>query len=119
PTIIEAMDTPALKRFIEEEKLHGSENINTYLIEKYRRVSAPVAIFILTLIGVALSSRKVRGGIGMHLGIGITISFSYILFMQISTTFAASGAVAPLLAVWIPNLIFTGIGLWLLRIAPK
>ena len=117
--IIEAMDTPALSRFIEEEKLHGSENISMYLIEKYRRIAIPVATFILTLIGVSLSSRKVRGGIGVQLGIGITLSFAYILFMQISTTFATSGSVAPLIAVWIPNLIFTAIGLFLLRIAPK
>lgn len=117
--IIEAMDTPALSRFIEEEKLHGSENTSMYLIEKYRRIAIPVATFILTLIGVSLSSRKVRGGIGVQLGIGITLSFTYILFLQISTTFATNGSVAPLIAVWIPNLIFATIGLFLLRIAPK
>jgi len=119
PNIVEAMDTPALNRFIEEEKMMGSGNINTFLLEKYRRVAVPVATFILTLIGVSLSSRKIRGGIGMQLGIGITLSFAYILFMQISTTFATSGSVAPLIAIWIPNFIFAIISLFLLRIAPK
>jgi lipopolysaccharide export system permease protein len=117
--IIEAMATPALNRFIEEEKLHGSGNISTYLIEKYRRIAVPITTFILTLMGVSLSSRKVRGGIGVQLGIGITLSFTYILFMQVSTTFATSGSMPPLLAVWIPNLIFAIVGLLLLRIAPK
>jgi len=117
--IVEAMDTPALNKFIEEEKLEGSENISAYLIEKYRRISVPVATFILTLMGVSLSSRKIRGGIGMQLGVGITLSFAYILFMQISNTFATSGSVSPLIAVWIPNVIFTIIALFLVRIAPK
>ncbi len=118
-TIVEAMDTPALNRFIEDEKLQGSASIPIYLIEKYRRGAVPVAIFILTLMGVSLSSRKTRGGIGVQLGIGITLSFTYILFMQISNTFATSGSVPPLLAVWIPNIIFSVIALFLLKIAPK
>lgn len=118
-TIVEAMDTPALNRFIEDEKLQGSVNIPIYLIEKYRRVAVPVATFILTLMGVSLSSRKTRGGIGVQLGIGITLSFAYILFMQISNTFATNGSVAPVIAVWIPNLIFALIALFLLKIAPK
>src|SRR6185503_12047447 len=78
--IIEAMDTPTLSRFIEEEKLHGSGNENTYMIERYRRIAVPITTFILTLMGVSLSSRKVRGGIGVQLGIGIALSFTYILF---------------------------------------
>lgn len=118
-TVIEAMDTPALNRYIEEEKLQGSGNVTLYMLEKYRRVTVPVAIFILTLMGVSLSSRKIRGGIGMQLGIGIGLCFSYILFMQISTTFATSGAVPSLVAIWIPNIIFTVIALFLVKIAPK
>ena len=77
------------------------------------------ATFILTLIGVSIASRKVRGGIGMHIGIGILISFTFILFMQVSTSFAASGLVSPLLAVWIPNFLFSLLALYLLRIAQK
>lgn len=117
--IIEAMDTPALSKFIEEEKLQGSRNINAYLVEKFRRTAIPFSTFILMLIGVALSSRKVRGGIGAQLGLGISISFAYILFMQVSNTFAISGSIPPLVAVWIPNISFSFIALYLLRQAPK
>jgi lipopolysaccharide export system permease protein len=117
--IVDAMDTPALERFIEEEKMEGSANVNTYLVEKYRRISIPVATFILTLIGVSLSSKKVRGGIGVQLGFGIGLSFTYILFMQVSNTFAINGIMPPFIAVWLPNIIFSLIALWLLRNAPK
>jgi len=117
--IIEAMDTPALNEFIKEEKLSGSGNVNAYLVAKYRRSAIPFSTFILMLIGVSLSSRKVRGGIGAQLGLGVTISFAYILFMQISDTFAINGSIPPLLAVWTPNLVFSGIAAALLRYAPK
>ena len=117
--IVDAMDTPALNKFIEEEKMEGSANVNTYLVEKYRRISIPIATFILTLIGVSLSSKKVRGGIGLQLAFGIGLSFIYILFMQVSNTFAINGVMPPLIAVWLPNLIFTIIGVALLRNAPK
>ena len=70
-------------------------------------------------IGAALSSRKTRGGIGMHLGIGITIAFAYILFMQISKSYAISGSLSPFMAVWIPNFIFAALGVYLLKMAPK
>ena len=113
------MDTPALNEFIKEERLSGSGNVNAYLVAKFRRISVPFSTFILMLIGVSLSSRKVRGGIGAQLGIGITISFAYILFMQIADTFAISGSIPPLLAVWTPNLVFAGIAFALLRNAPK
>ncbi|MCC7232110.1 MAG: LptF/LptG family permease [Bacteroidia bacterium] len=117
--IIDAMDNPALTSFIREEKQQGSRNVNTYLVEKYRRYAVPFSTFILTLIGVSLSSRKVRGGIGAQLGVGITISFAYILFMQISNTFAINGSIPPILAVWTPNIVFAGISVFLLRMAPK
>jgi lipopolysaccharide export system permease protein len=117
--IVDAMDTPALNQFIEDEKMEGSANVNTYLVEKYRRISIPIATFILTLIGVSLSSKKVRGGIGVQLGFGIGLSFTYILFMQISNTFAINGIMPPFIAVWLPNIIFSIIALVLLRNAPK
>lgn len=82
-------------------------------------MSFPFSAVILTLIGVSLSSRKVRGGIGLHLGFGLALSFAYILFMQVSTTFATKGNLHPLLAVWIPNIIFGIIGLFLYKMAPK
>lgn len=97
----------------------GAEGIKAYQVEMHQRMARPAAILILTLIGAALSSRKVRGGIGMHLGIGITIAFSYILFMQITKSFAISGDLSPALAAWIPNLIFCAVGVYLLKKAPK
>ena len=117
--IIDAMDTPTLNKFIQEEKMEGSANVNAYLVEKYRRISIPVATFILMLIGVALSSKKVRGGIGGQLGFGIGLSFTYILFMQVSNTFAINGILPPIIAVWLPNIIFSIIAVALLRYAPK
>ena len=116
---VETMDYNELNNYIESERLKGSNRIELYEIEKYKRTAFPFATFILTLIGVSIASRKVRGGIGMHIGIGILISFTFILFMQVSTTFAASGLVSPLLAVWIPNFIFSILALFLLRIAQK
>ncbi|HRS38384.1 MAG: LptF/LptG family permease [Bacteroidia bacterium] len=117
--IVDAMDTPALSAFIEEEKISGSESINSYLVEKYRRIALPFSTFILMLIGVSLSSRKVRGGIGSQLGLGITLSFAYILFMQVANTFAISGSIPAMIAVWIPNIVFAFVAVYLLRVAPK
>ena len=78
-----------------------------------------MSTFILTLIGVSIASRKVRGGIGMHIGLGIGISFTFIMFMQVSTTFAVGGQISPLVAVWIPNFIFAILAFYLLKIAQK
>ena len=108
-----------LRDHIRTMKEKGSEGVKAYEVEMHQRMSAPAAVFILTLIGAALSSRKVRGGIGMHLGIGITIAFAYILFMQVSKSFAISGGLSPMLAAWIPNLIFCVLGIYLLIKAPK
>ncbi|MCW3072425.1 MAG: hypothetical protein JWO44_2315 [Bacteroidetes bacterium] len=117
---IETMDYYELDKYIESERLKGSDNIELILLEKYRRVAFPFATFILTLIGVSIASRKVRGGIGMHIGLGIGISFTFIMFMQITTTFAAGGVgLSPLLAVWIPNIIFSFLAWYLLRVAQK
>lgn len=113
------MNYNELRDYIIAERLKGSDNIEIYEIEKYRRFSFPFATFILTLIGVSLASRKVRGGIGMHIGLGILISFSFIMFMQVSTTFAAGGLVSPLVSVWIPNFIFAFLAWFLLSKAQK
>lgn len=116
---IKTMDYFELRDFIEKERLRGSPKINEYLVEQYQRYAFPFSTLILTLIGVSLSSRKVRGGIGIHLGIGIALTFSYILFMQVSQVFAAVGNMSPMLAVWIPNIIYGLLGIYMLRIAPK
>ena len=115
----EEMDFFELRDQIQGMKEKGSEGVKAYQVEMHTRMSAPAAVLILTLIGAALSSRKVRGGIGMHLGIGITIAFAYILFMQISKSFAISGSLSPFLAAWIPNFIFCVLGIYLLIKAPK
>ena len=112
---VETMDFKELNRFISEERMRGSDELVFYLIEKYKRVSYPFATFILTLMGVAISSRKVRGGIGAQLGFGILLSFTYIMFMQVSTTFATNGNAPPMLAVWIPNIVFSIVAIYLLR----
>ncbi|HLC82854.1 MAG TPA: LptF/LptG family permease [Bacteroidia bacterium] len=113
------MDYYELNDYIASEKLKGSDNIESYEIEKYRRNAFPFATFVLTLIGVSIASRKIRGGIGMHIGLGIAISFTFIMFMQVSTTFAASGLVSALAAVWIPNILFGFLSWYLLTKAQK
>lgn len=115
----EEMNFFELRDHIQQLKAKGSEGIKAYQVEMHQRMASPAAILILTLIGAALSSQKIRGGIGMHLGIGITIAFSYILFMQVSKSFAISGDLSPALAAWIPNLIFCVIGFYLLKKVPK
>lgn len=116
---IEAMDNKELNAFIAQEKMRGAENVAFYEVEKHRRTAYPFATFILTIMGVSLSSRKVRGGIGLQLGAGILLSFTYILFMQVTTTFATNGSMPPVLAVWIPNIVFAGIAFYLVARAPK
>ncbi len=116
---METMNFRELNRYIEDEKLKGSEAVGFYEVEKHRRMAFPFATLVLTIIGVALSSRKVRGGIGLHLGAGIALSFSFILFMQVTTTFATKGNLHPMAAVWIPNVVYGLLGVYLLRVAPK
>ncbi len=116
---IEAMNYFELNEYVQSQQLQGADNLEEILVEKYRRFADPFSTFILTLIGVSLSSRKVRGGIGLHIGLGILLSFSYILFMRFSMMFAIGGALNPIVAVWLPNIIFMGVGVLLYRMAPK
>ncbi len=117
--IVSSMTHKELDEYIEKQRLRGTSDIITSLLEKHKRIAFPFSTFILTLLGVILSSRKVRGGIGLQIGLGILLSFTYILFMQFADTFALSGSINPILAVWIPNIVFAVIGLLLYRIAPK
>jgi lipopolysaccharide export system permease protein len=115
----EEMNYWELRERIKEEKMKGSPKVKTYEVEKHKRIASPFATIILTLIGVTLSSRKMRGGIGMHLGLGIGFTFTYILFMQVTMVFATYGDLSPFLAAWIPNIIFAAVGLGLLVTAQK
>ncbi|PTN08395.1 lipopolysaccharide export system permease protein [Mangrovibacterium marinum] len=114
----ETLSLPELNKEIESLKLRGINAID-FLVEKHKRRANPFSAFILTLIGVSLASRKVKGGLGLHLGLGILIAFSYIMFMQIATVFAISGSVPPSIAVWIPNLIFGALAAYLYKRAMR
>jgi len=119
PSYVGTMTSHELDNYIKLLRLQGSDELKLFLIEKYRRFANPFAVFILTLIGVTLSSRKIRGGIGMHVGIGLGLSFSYILFLQFASQFCLKGNLGPMLAMWIPNIIYSVIGLVLYKLAPK
>ncbi|MDX9929522.1 MAG: LptF/LptG family permease [Bacteroidales bacterium] len=119
PEFVGTMTYRELYEYIDVLKMQGSEELKLFLVEKHRRYSVPFSVFILTLIGVSVSSRKVRGGIGMQIGIGLMLSFSYILFLQFASQFSVKGNLDPMLAMWIPNIIYAFIGLFLYRIAPK
>ena len=118
-SLVETMNFFELNNYIKREEMRGSEQIISHKIEKHKRIAFPFSSIILTLIAVAIASRKIRGGIGMHLGIGIIIAFTYILFMQISTTFAINSNLDPKLSVWIPNFLYVILSLVLLNKAQK
>jgi lipopolysaccharide export system permease protein len=116
---IQTLNSNELRQFIKKEMLRG-ENLTTfYKIELYRRLSMPFATFILVLIAFAMSSRKIRGGTGIHIAFGLLIAFTYIFFMQFSSVFSVKGNVDPLLSTWIPNIFFAFLGVILLIRAPK
>jgi len=117
--VIETMDYWQLNEFIATEEMRGSDYVDFFRVEREKRTAMPFAAFILTIIGVSLASRKVRGGIGMHIGLGLLLSFSYILFMQVSQTFAIEGNMNVRLAVWIPNIMYLVLGAVMLYRAPK
>lgn len=116
---VETMNKQELEEYIEEQKMIGADNIEALLISKYQRFAYPFSTFILALIGVTLSSRKRRGGIGINIGLGLLFAFSYIMFMQVSTVFSINSGMNPLLAVWIPNISFAFIGILLYRFASR
>ena len=115
----EMLTSPQLSEYIEKQKRRGFANIKEFEIEYHKRIAMSFASFILTVIGVSLSSRKTKGGMGLHLGIGLALSFSYILFQTIAATFAISGNMPPVVAVWIPNILYSFIAFYLYRKAPK
>lgn len=116
---VQTLDYHALNSYIEQQRLQGVSDINNSLVEKHSRLATPFATFILTVIGVSVSSRKRRGGTGIHITIGLVISFSYILFMRFSMMFSIGGGLSPLLATWIPNIIFAFVAYVLFRLASR
>ena len=115
----ELMTTPELKTYITRQKQRGIGNIIDFEIEYHKRFANTAAAFILTLIGVSLSSRKMKGGMGFNIAMGLLLSFSYILFDMVSSSFAISGSTSPQLAVWIPNILYIFIAAALYLKAPK
>lgn len=115
----EKMTTPALATYIERQRGRGVANIQSFEVEYHRRYAMCAAAFILTVIGMALSSKKVKGGMGLNIGIGLALSFSYILFMAITQSFAYSGLTSPMIAMWIPNVIYAFIAIILYRKAAR
>lgn len=115
----DVLQTPELSELIRKEKLRGKEGINDLIVEKHRRDASPISIIILTIIGVSVSSRKVRGGSGLHLAIGFIIAALYILTDRFSTIFSTKGDFPPMLAAWTPNLIFAFVAIYLFTKAPK
>lgn len=115
----ETMTSPQLKEYIDRQKNRGMGNIQQFEIEYHKRIASIMASFILTIIGASLSSRKMKGGMGLNIGIGIALSFSYILFSTVTSTFAVSGLVSPMVAAWIPNILYSVIAVELYRRAPR
>lgn len=115
----EMLTNNELTSHIDELTRRNIGNTEEFQIELYKRQATPFAAFILSLIGVSLASRKTRGGMGLHIGLGLVLSFVFILFLTISTTFAVNGNMNPILAVWLPNIVFGIIGVVLYRKAPK
>ena len=115
----ETFTSPELKEYISKQIDRGSGNVVQYQVEYHKRIASSFAAFILTIIGASLSSRKRKGGMGMYLGIGLALSFIYILMQTISSTFAINAGFPPMLAAWVPNIIFAVVAFFTYRQAPN
>jgi lipopolysaccharide export system permease protein len=115
----ETLTTPELAEYIRKQKQRGFANIKEFEVEYYKRGASSFAAFILTTIGLGLSARKRKNGMGISLGIGLALSFAYIMFQTVSATFAINANVPPAIAVWIPNIIFLFIAIYVYKKAPR
>lgn len=115
----ETFTSPQLKDYISKQIDRGSGNVVQYEVEYHKRIATSFASFILTTIGLSLSSRRRKGGMGMYLGIGLALSFTYIMLQTVSSTFAINADTPPMLAAWIPNIIFTVVAYFCYRKAPN
>lgn len=113
------MTTPELKRFIRLEEIRGSEGLNDYRVERYRRDATPVSVLLLTIMGAVVASRKTRGGSGLHMAVGIILAAVFVVMDKFSLTFSTKGNLHPIVAAWMPNMIFTLVAIYLYRRAPK
>lgn len=115
----ETLTMNELYEYIDELKMRGADDIEVYEIEKYIRYTSPFAALILTFIGLSVSARKARGGSGFQIALGFLLAFIYIIFFIFSRTSAEAGSIAPIIAIWIPNIIFTSIGLIIYQTVPR
>ncbi|MBD5196935.1 MAG: YjgP/YjgQ family permease [Bacteroides sp.] len=115
----ETLTTPQLTEYVSKQKMRGVANIKSFEIEREKRYASTAAAFILTLIGMSLSSKKTKGGMGINIGIGLALSFSYILFSTVTSSFAVNGLTTPFIAMEIPNVIYLAIGIYLYRRTAK
>ena len=113
------MNNKELIEYIERAKIRGTGNLKTYEVEYYKRYASAFAAFIMTVIGVSLSSRKRKGGMGFSLGVGLILSVAYAFFQAVTAGFATNANVPPIIAVWLPNIVFALIAYFLYRKAPK
>jgi lipopolysaccharide export system permease protein len=115
----DAMTTPQLIEYIDYMKKGGQPDIEYYQVERFRRTASAFSIYIMTLIGVSVASRRLRGGLGWHIVLGIGLSALYEVIMKFSVTFSTNSTLPPVMGVWIPNLLYTGLAIYLLKKAPK
>lgn len=113
------LTTPELREFINLQEQRETEGLNVYKVELYRRTATPFTIIILTIIGAVLASRKTRGGSGLHIALGFIIASVFVISDKFSSTFSIKGNFPPLIAAWLPNLVFMAVAYWLYRKAPK
>lgn len=117
--VVESLNINELNELIDTQHLRGDKSVDYSLIEKNTRYAMPFSAFILTIMGVSLSSKKRRGGIGFNIGIGVGLSFSYILFQRFSEMFVRTDTLTPIVAIWLPNVVFAIIVIFMYRMAPK
>lgn len=113
------LTTPELKAYIRQEKSRGTEGLNSFEVEQYRRTATPASVFLLTIIGASIASRKARGGSGLHIAVGIIIAALFIISDRFSTVFSTKGNFSPLIAAWLPNFVFAIVAYFLYRKTPK
>lgn len=101
------------------EEIRGTEGLNTFKEERFHRDATPFSVIIMTMIGAIIATRKIRGGSGLHLAIGLVMASLFVVMDKFSVTFSIKGNFSPLLAAWVPNIIFSGVAIWLYFRAPK